>query len=232
MQIEIKSLTKSFSYVKALNGIDLKIDCGETLSIFGPNGAGKTTMLRILSTLINMTSGVVRIGDYDIKKNSYEIRKNIGFLSHEKFLYNNLTAFENLKFFSELYGVNNSADLSMELLKKVGIFEKKDELASKLSSGMKQRLSIARALINDPKILLLDEPFTGLDPKGINIISSILNNLKSTGKTILLTTHNLALGLELGDRFVILNSGKIAYQKPCSELNIDILREEYSQITS
>lgn len=232
MKIEIKSLTKSFSYVKALSGIDLNVDCGETLSVFGPNGAGKTTLLRILSTLIKTTSGVVKIGDYDIKENSYEIRKNIGFLSHEKFLYSNLTALENLKFFSDLYGLNDSANLSIELLEKVGISNKKDELASKLSSGMKQRLSIARALINDPKILLFDEPFTGLDPKGMNLISSILNNLKSAGKTILLTTHNLALGLELGDRFVILNSGEIAYQKPCSELNIDILREKYSQITS
>lgn len=230
MGIEIKGLSRSFSYLTALNNLHLNVNKGEFLTLQGPNGAGKTTLLKILATLMKPTSGEVKIFGFDLVKDSNEIRKKISFLSHEKFLYDNLTAFENIKFFSTLYGIKNNESSSIELLKKVGIIDKKDELTRNLSSGMKQRLSIARAFVNDPEIILFDEPFTGLDYNGIEILRSMLFDLKSRGKTVVMATHNRSVGLEVANRLVLLDRGEIKLDKKCSDISIESLNEFYPSV--
>lgn len=212
-EIEISSLRKNYSYITAINDINAKFNKGEFITLFGPNGAGKTTLLKILSTLLKPTAGSVTVGGYDLSKNRNDIRKIIGFLSHENMLYENLSAIENLKFVSVFYNIQNVEDHCKELLQSIGLYKRKDDLVKTFSSGMKQRLAIARALINSPEILFLDEPYNGLDQEGIQSFTDSLKELKNLGHSILLTTHNIDEGLELSDRLLILNKGKLVFDQ-------------------
>lgn len=212
-EIEISGLRKNYSYITAINDINAKFNKGEFITLFGPNGAGKTTLLKILSTLLKPTAGSVTVGGYDLSKNRNDIRKIIGFLSHENMLYENLSAIENLKFVSVFYNIQNVEDHCKELLQSIGLYKRKDDLVKTFSSGMKQRLAIARALINSPQILFLDEPYNGLDQEGIQSFTDSLKELKNLGHSILLTTHNIDEGLELSDRLLILNKGKLVFDQ-------------------
>lgn len=212
-EIEISGLRKNYSYITAINDINAKFNKGEFITLFGPNGAGKTTLLKILSTLLKPTAGSVTVGGYDLSKNRNDIRKIIGFLSHENMLYENLSAIENLKFVSVFYNIQNVEDHCKELLQSIGLYKRKDDLVKTFSSGMKQRLAIARALINSPEILFLDEPYNGLDQEGIQSFTDSLKELKNLGHSILLTTHNIDEGLELSDRLLILNKGKLVFDQ-------------------
>lgn len=201
-----------------MRNINLNIKKGEFFTIFGPNGAGKTTFIKILSTLINPTSGKVIIANYDIKEKPIEVRKIIGVISHETYLYHELTASENLRFFGKMYDVKDLESRIDELLKQVGLIDRKNDRIGTFSRGMKQRLSIARALIHDPQVLFLDEPYTGLDKHAISIFDKILKDIKTDDKTRILISHDLEKGISLCDRAVILTKGKIAYEYNKDEL--------------
>ena len=212
--IEACGLTKSFGNFDALRGIDLRVKKGEFITLFGPNGAGKTTLIKLLATLTAPTSGTLEIYRFNAKKDVNKIRQFIGVISHDPYLYENLTAFENIKFFGTLYGLKNIENRAGEVIKQVGLESRMHDLVRTFSRGMKQRLTVARAIVHEPKILLLDEPYTGLDQHGAKLFGDMLSELKSDNRTILMTTHNIDEGLDLSDRIGILAKGNIVFDSP------------------
>ena len=204
-QIFLRDVVKTYGRFKALDGISLSIEKGEKVAILGPNGAGKTTLVKVISGQIRATSGRVEVMGKNPAEFSRELRKNMGFVSHNPMLYDELTAYENLKFYANLYDVE-SGDRIEELLKKLRLYERRHSRVKTFSRGMKQRLAIARALLHDPEILILDEPTSGLDIEGR---LELLKNLSTLDKTVLLTTHNLSEAERLCNRAVILMNGKI-----------------------
>ena len=210
-QYDIKAdrLKKSYGNFEALRGIDLHVKRGEFFTLFGPNGAGKTTLIKLLATLTDPTSGNLSVCGFDAKKEVNNIRSVIGVISHDPYLYDNLSALENIKFFGALYGLDDIENRARSVIKQVGLEKRMNDIVRTFSRGMKQRLSVARAIVHDPKILLLDEPYTGLDQHGSQIFGEMLSDLKSHRRTILMTTHSIDEGLDLSDRIGILTKGKI-----------------------
>ncbi len=217
--IQAEGLKKSFGNFDALRGVDLHIKRGEFMTLFGPNGAGKTTLIKLLATLTSPTSGTLSVYGYDVRKDVNNIRSVIGVISHDPYLYDNLSAFENIKFFGTLYGLDDVDNRARSVIKQVGLEKRMNDLVRTFSRGMKQRLTVARAIVHEPKILLLDEPYTGLDQHGAQIFGEMLSDLKSQRRTILMTTHNIDEGLELSDRIGILAKGKIVLD--CSKTEIE-----------
>ncbi len=201
-----------------MRNINLRIEKGEFLTIFGPNGAGKTTLIKIMSTLVSPTSGKVVIDGIDIKENPIEIRKKIGVISHETYLYHELTATENLRFFGRMYGTPDIEKRIDELIKQVGLAYRKNDRVRTFSRGMKQRLSIARALIHDPHILFLDEPYTGLDQHASATFDRILGGMNAHDKTRVLISHDIERGISMCDRAIILTNGHIAHEMSENEI--------------
>ncbi len=216
--IQAEGLKKSFGNFDALRGVDLHVKRGEFMTLFGPNGAGKTTLIKLLATLTNPTSGTLSVYGYDVRKDVNNIRSVIGVISHDPYLYDNLSAFENIKFFGTLYGLDDVDNRARSVIKQVGLEKRMNDLVRTFSRGMKQRLTVARAIVHEPKILLLDEPYTGLDQHGAQIFGEMLSDLKSQRRTILMTTHNIEEGLDLSDRIGILAKGKIVLD--CSKTEI------------
>jgi heme exporter protein A len=172
--IELRKLTKAFGSNYALRGVSLRVMPGESLVIFGPNGAGKSTLIRILSSLSRPTSGTVRIGGLDLASHADGIRRHLGVVSHAPLLYDSLTAEENLRFFAGLYGMPHPEPRIAAMLAQVGLTSRRADLVRTFSRGMVQRLAIARALLHDPQVLLLDEPDTGLDPQAAEMLHDLL----------------------------------------------------------
>ena len=216
--IQAEGLKKSFGNFDALRGVDLHVKRGEFITLFGPNGAGKTTLIKLLATLTSPTSGTLSVYGYDVRKDVNNIRSVIGVISHDPYLYDNLSAFENIKFFGTLYGLDDVDNRARSVIKQVGLERRMNDLVRTFSRGMKQRLTVARAIVHEPKILLLDEPYTGLDQHGAQIFGEMLSDLKSQRRTILMTTHNIDEGLDLSDRIGILAKGKIVLD--CSKTEI------------
>ncbi len=229
--IEVRALTKRFGYKRALNGVDLRLKRGECLALFGPNGAGKTTLIRILSSLMRPTSGEVLVAGYDAKSEGEDLRRIIGVISHNTFLYDNLTAFENLKFYGRMYDVKNLKESIEEVLELVGLKERMHERVQTFSRGMLQRLSIARAILHEPAILLLDEPYAGLDQNGMETLKGILEGFKEGGKTTVMTSHDLERGLQMCSRVAIIHSGVIVYSEDTSRIVIGDFQNIYSHYT-
>ncbi len=229
--IEVKGLTKSFSNHPALRGIDLEVNQGESVVILGPNGAGKTTLIKVLATIMKPTSGQMIIDGLHHKKDAEEIRRRIGVVTHETFFYSNLNAYENLEFYSRMYDVPNPKERIQEVVSMVGMAPRIYDRMSTLSRGMQQRLSIARALLHSPAIMLLDEPETGLDQQALSMLWGVVKGEGAENRTVILTTHNLERGLDLSDRVVILSRGAVAYQQPRKALDIDSLKQAYQEST-
>lgn len=212
--IEVSQLTKSFGPRRALVGIDLCVAPGECVVLCGPNGAGKTTLLRILATLARPTSGAVRIAGLDPAKAGADVRMHIGFLSHHTLLYDDLTAEQNLAFYARMYAVPNAQTRIDGLLERVGLTARRHDLVRTYSRGMQQRLAVARVVLHRPPLVLLDEPYTGLDPLAADTLTALLTDLTGEGCTLLLTSHNLQTDVTLNRRVVVLNRGRIVYDAP------------------
>jgi heme ABC exporter ATP-binding subunit CcmA len=204
--IKINGLTKRYGTKYALDSVNLNVQEGDSFALLGPNGAGKTTLVRILSTLIKPTSGTARIAGFDISRESRKVKRVIGVVSHNTFLYDELTAIENLHFYAGAYSVDY--EMADSLLEKMGLIDRAYDPVGDFSRGMKQRLAIARALLHDPKILLLDEPSTGLDIQGKRVFYETIMELNSKGKTVLLTTHQMEEAEKLCDKAAILYQGR------------------------
>ena len=226
--VEVKSLTKSFGGRLALKGVDLVVGEGEFLTILGPNGAGKTTLLQILATVSRASSGKIRIGGLEVGKESTEIRRRIGYVSHQTLLFDDLTAYENLKFYARMYDVPDLDRRIHSLAEKMELSSRLHQLVRTLSRGTQQRLSIVRALLHDPSVLLLDEPETGLDQRATAMLGEILD---AGARTVIMSSHHLERGLELGDRVVILASGRITYEESKESLDLANFTSVYSRYT-
>ena len=231
LAIQVQGLTKSFGHRLTLKGIDLEIRRGEFIVIIGPNGAGKTTLIKVLATTINPSSGRVLIDGLNLKGNAEKIRRNIGIVTHQTFLYSNLTAYENLEFYSRMYDVPRRKERIHEVVAMVGMTSRLHDRVGTLSRGMRQRLSIARSLLHKPAIMLLDEPETGLAQQATSMLWEALPTEGGEKRTIILTTHNLERGLELGDRLLILDEGKIVYEASRQVLDLAGLKKAYQHNT-
>jgi heme ABC exporter ATP-binding subunit CcmA len=229
--VEIQGLTKSFGSRLALRGVDLEIGQGEFVVTFGPNGAGKTTLIKVLSTIMHPSSGRILVDGLELKDNAEEIRRRIGVVTHQTFLYNNLTGYENLTFYSRMYDVPRPKERINEVVAMVGMTSRLHDRVGTLSRGMQQRLSIARSLLHKPTLMLLDEPETGLDQQAISMVWEALQKEGERKRSILLTTHNLERGLEMGERLLILDRGTIVYQGLKEDLNLAGLKEAYEHST-
>lgn len=231
--ISVKNLSKSIGNNQILKNICFSVKKGSTVAVYGPNGAGKTTLFKILSTLWTPTGGSVAINNFDVSTDSSNIRKSIGVLSHETFLYNDLTAEENLRFYGQMYGINNDIldERIEDLLKKTGITYRATDRVSELSRGMKQRLSIARTLIHEPQVLFLDEPYTGLDQNAVNVFENILEDLDSKKTTKLIVSHNIEQSFKLCDRAIILDNGKIVFDDLKKDIScVDSFKQTYKDL--
>jgi heme exporter protein A len=230
--IEIKKLVKAFGSRVVLRGIDLHIPPGQFVTLMGANGAGKTTLLNIVATLSKLTAGQVIIGGVDIRTQAAYIRRYIGLVSHKTLLYDDLSAEQNLTFYAKMYDVEDRESRIETVLQQVGLWGRQKDPVRTYSRGMQQRLAIARSILHDPPILLLDEPDTGLDQHAAGMLSELLAAVDTHRRTVLMTSHNLERSFNLGDRVLILANGKIAYDRERTSVTVDQLRETYYQLVS
>jgi heme exporter protein A len=198
--------------------------------ILGPNGAGKSTLLRLICTLSRPSSGDAMIGGHSVLDDPVGVRKLVGVAVHETLLYEDLTAAENLEFYSRLLGVSSGESVIDEMLSRVELLHRRNDRVGTFSRGMKQRLSIARAMLGSPKVLLLDEPFSGLDIKARGQVSSMLTQAIAGGATVLLTSHDPELGHDLGHRLLVLVDGKLVYDKEKTAVSRGDFVEEYKKL--
>ena len=209
--LEIKNLHTSIGDQPILKGINLLIKQGEIHALMGPNGSGKTTLIRILANLIHPTSGEARIAGLNLSKDGAQARTLLGVVLHQSLLYDALTAQENLQFYGRLFNVPLLQKRIEWLLDDVGLYDRRADLVRTFSRGMQQRLSIARALLHDPKILLLDEAFSGLDANAVNLLRRMLARFHDEGRTILMSTHEYKLGMQQATRVAMLVNGALRY---------------------
>lgn len=226
--VHLGGVTKRFGTMTALRGIDLELQRGRFLGIFGPNGAGKTTLLKILATLIRPSSGTICIAGYDAVREAEKVRPLLGVLSHHTFLYSHLTAWENLQFYGRMFGIQKLPERIAEVLQVVDLEAHAHQLVRTYSRGMQQRLAIARTILHYPKILLLDEPFTGLDQDATSRLQGLLLQLRSESCTIVMSTHDLHRGIDLCDEIALQCRGKIVYSGPSLGINEQKLEQLYS----
>jgi heme exporter protein A len=230
--ILIEKLRKKYGEIEALKGVSFSLREGDFLTVFGPNGAGKSTLLKLLSAQTRPTSGLIAYGGKKIDELTDDFRSKFGVISHQPFLYENLSAYDNLKFYGKLYGIKELEFRIKEVLDLVELFHRKNELIRNYSRGMQQRLSIARALIHDPDIVFLDEPYTGLDQHASNILTSILKNLFSNKKTIIMVTHNLTMGYNLASKLAIIKNGNLVFFKNKDEVEDFEFEDIYLSLVS
>lgn len=229
--IQVTGLWKTFGSLAALRGVNLSVGPGERLAIVGPNGSGKSTLVRVVATLLRPSAGTVRLAGLDAQSEALEIRRLVGVVCHQTFLYGELTTLENLEFYGRLYGLPDPTGRARQQLRFVGLEAQADVPGRDLSRGMQQRLSLARALLHEPPILLLDEPDTGLDQRWTAFLVDLLAEAARQGRTVLLTTHDLERTLDLADRLAVLNAGKVAFAAKRDELDAGSLKEAYLRHT-
>ncbi len=218
--IDVLNLKKSFDNIEALKGISFNIPQGECYGMLGPNGAGKTTTISIMSTVIAPNEGEVSIAGYDLKKNPLDCKKNIGVVTQEIALYNELSAYDNLLFWGGIYNVPKP-ELKVridEIVTLFGIEDRKNDKVKTYSGGMKRRVNIASALLHRPKVLFMDEPTVGIDPQSRNLIFEVVEKLHKEGMTIIYTTHYMEEAERLCDRIGIIDNGEIIAQGTLDEL--------------
>lgn len=226
--IETKKLTKVFGDRKALDKVSIEVPEGAFLSIFGPNGAGKTTLVRTLATLSRATSGTALVAGFDAKEEPDKVREHIGLISHNPMLYPDLTAMENLMFTAQLYGVVNAEGRVRELLRAVELDHRRFDVVRTFSRGMTQRLSIARALMNDPDVVFLDEPYAGLDPHAVEIFDGLIEQLRD-GRTFIMVSHDLQKGFDVCTHALVLARGRVVSYAPKEDIDFEQFRQLYRE---
>jgi heme exporter protein A len=208
--IEVRSLVKRFGLKTVLRGVDFQVESGEFVALLGPNGAGKTTFLRILSSLSRPSMGEVRIAGFRLPNQAAAVRNRLGVVSHQPLLYGDLTAEENLRFYGRMYAMRDIEARIQEVLEMVDLEARRRDLVRTYSRGMQQRLAIGRAVMHDPDVLLLDEPYTGLDQDASAMLDEVLRAVGARRRTVVMTSHDLARAEDLASRFDILSRGVIA----------------------
>jgi heme exporter protein A len=205
--LEARNLHRSFGRQRAVDDVSFSLHDGEALAIFGPNGAGKTTLLRLLAGLLKASAGEALVDGMRVA-GSAAARARIGIISHESMLYHALTVRENVELAARLYGVPDPRVAAMRALERLRVAERAASPVRSLSRGLRQRVSIARALVHEPQVMLLDEPFTGLDDAGASALGEALRAVRASGAALVLVTHNIAEGLSLATRAAVMHRGK------------------------
>jgi heme exporter protein A len=208
--ITVKKLVKRFGLKTVLRGVDFEVQPGEFVALLGPNGAGKTTFLRILASLSRPSLGEVNIAGYQLPNQAAQVRARLGVVSHLPLLYGDLTAEENLRFYGRMYGLMDLEQRITEVLEMIGLEARRRDLVRTFSRGMQQRLAIGRAVLHDPDVILFDEPYTGLDQDASSMLDEVLKTVAAKGRTVVMTSHDLARAEDLATRFDILSRGVIA----------------------
>ena len=223
--IETHDLSKQFHDFMAVDGVNLSVDAGQILALLGQNGAGKTTTVRMLTALLNPTRGWARVAGYDVVKNGHDVRSSVGVLTEQHGLYMRMTAIEYLDYFGQIYNIAPSArkSRSEHLLEYFGLTEAAKRRIGEYSKGMRQKLALARAMMHDPGVLLLDEPTSAMDPESARLVRDEIARLKSSQRTIVICSHNLTEVEALADKIAIIYRGRILLQGTLEELKKDVL---------
>lgn len=216
--IKLSQLTKNYGTLTAVDNIDLAVAPGEVFGFLGPNGAGKTTTIKMMAGLLQPTAGSVEICGFDVQRDPLHAKAVTGFIPDRPYLYEKLTAEEFMHFVANLYGINGPAGRVGELLALFGLTDWANELIENYSHGMKQRLVMASALLHEPKVLVVDEPMVGLDPRGARLVKDLFKNLASRGVTVFMSTHTLEIVEVMCTRVAIINNGTIIAEGSVEEL--------------
>jgi len=227
--LQAASVSRSFGRQHAVRDVSISLEAGELLALFGPNGAGKTTLLRILAGLLRPTSGTATIAGAEVRSET-TLRGKIGLISHQTMLYPALTALENVEFAARLHGVASPRDAALRALDTLGIDHRRDSHVKTLSRGMQQRVSIARAIVHGPAVVLLDEPYTGLDASGAAALSELIGGLRQGGGTLVLVTHNVDEGLAVASHAAIMLDGSLERTIPARGLVVSEFATAYRQL--
>ena len=230
--VEFKKVNKKYGHIHALRDVSVSLNKGEFVSVFGPNGAGKSTFLKLLCTMTPPTSGQILYENTPLNKLQDSFRSRFGVISHQPFLYSELTALENLRFYAKLYNVQNIDERIKVLLDKVELYKRRNDKVRGYSRGMLQRLSITRALLHDPEIVVLDEPYTGLDTHASDILTRILIELFDDHKTIVMVTHNMKQGYDAASRLAIIKGGKLVFNEQKANISVQEFDERYIEAVS
>ncbi len=231
--LEVFQLDRRFGRRKALRGCEFTLPQGATLMVFGPNGAGKTTLLRVLATLDKPTNGSFRAFGLDARKQANDIRARIGLVSHAPMLYPDLTVAENLMFFARLYGVSDPVHRVRELLEFVELSPRRDDAVRDFSRGMTQRACLARALVNDPDLILLDEPYSGLDPHAARIVDALFarqDDGQPRRRTLVSVSHAIERGYAQATHVLLLARGRQMLFAPKDDLSFDELSARFAEV--
>ncbi len=228
--LSCRAVTKRFGRFVALHAVDLDVRPGECVTLFGHNGAGKSTLLNIACGLIRSYEGQVAVFGDDLHGADDAVRGRLGFVSHETFLYEDLSAADNIRFWGELYGIDDAPARAAELLERFRLARWSDTRVRALSRGMKQRVALARAIVHRPRLLLLDEPYTGLDEAACEQLSALIREFVAEGGAALVTTHDIDRGLAVADRVVILDRGRLVWQGEATQLDNAAFRERYREV--
>ena len=229
--IDVRGLRKSYGRTAVLRGLDLEVGWGETLAILGPNGSGKTTLIKTLATLARPDSGSVRVAGFEVTRHGKQARASMGVVTHDAMLYEQLTGSENLKLFGRMFNLDDVEERAARVADRLGMSSRISQRVGTMSHGMRKRLTIARALLHDPAILLMDEPESGLDQQALGILERIVAESAALGRAVVMTTHNLERGTELAQRVAIISRGRIAYHDSFAPLGVAGLRERYAELT-
>lgn len=211
--VEAAELARSFGARKAVAGVTFSLAPGDCLAVFGPNGAGKTTLLRLLAGLLKPSSGSARLAGIALPGGALS-RSRVGLISHHTMLYEALTARENVSFAARLYGIRDPQSSVDDSLRRMSMLERADAPVRLLSRGMQQRVSIARAMVHSPRVVLADEPYSGLDESGAGALTALLRELRAAGTAIIIVTHNLAEGLSLATHAAVMHRGRFVRYDP------------------
>ena len=230
LAVEARGLAKHYGPQVALDQVELSLGENERLAVLGPNGSGKTTLISVLSTAMRPSAGSLRIMGYDSADAPNDVRRHIGVVAHRTYLYEELSARENLVFYGRLFGISDLAARADMLLDLVDIYARRHDQVGSLSRGMQQRVTLARALVHDPAVLLLDEPDTGLDQEHLDLLASLVTGSKIPPRAVILTTHNLDRALDLCHRVAVLAQGRLAYQAESASLDRTALLDAYRRL--
>jgi heme exporter protein A len=229
MTIQVRNLTKAFGPRLVLRKLNFDVGAGEFVILLGPNGAGKTTLIRILASLVRPAFGEVHVAGYHLPYEAAQVRRRIGVLSHQPLLYGDLTAEQNLRFYGRMYDLADLSPRVEKALDQVGLAARRRDPVRSFSRGMQQRLSLARALLHEPQVLLFDEPYTGLDQQASEMLDELLRATSAAGRTIVMSSHDLLRAATLGDRVDVLSRGTIAASWRRGEFAFDKLPSLYQE---
>ena len=232
LAIQVRGLSKAFGRTPVLKGLELDVPWGEVLTVVGPNGSGKTTLIKVLATLSRPDEGSVRVAGMELSRMGQWIRRVIGVVTHEPLLYEALTGYENLRFVGRMFGLDRLDERITRVAESLGVASRLNQRVETLSHGLRKRLSIARALLHDPLVLLMDEPESGLDQEALAMLEAMVTDGSRPNRAVVMTTHNLERGVAMGHRLAILAGGGIAHDQPLdSAAGVAALTDAYLRHT-